>query len=258
MHQSRKLSVYERNQLLKYSLQETDLLTKGNLPVEYLTGFVDFAGLQLQVDSNVLIPRVETEELVEPIINFIKKNAQSLRYLEVGTGSGALSLAVLAALKNLPAIKLKKFMLTDVSVAALNLARKNLQKLFDESLQKQVSLLQSNLLAKIPSQTFDVIVSNLPYIPSKEIASLDSSVKDFEPHLALDGGETGFELIAAFLQQIIDRKFLATNGKIFLEVHESHDTAFIEEFYPEFLSHFQVRQIKDQFERQRFLILELL
>jgi len=67
----RKLTVYERNQLLKYSLKESDLVTKGNLPVEYLTGRVTFAGLELMLDRNVLIPRVESEELVDQVVDFV-------------------------------------------------------------------------------------------------------------------------------------------------------------------------------------------
>jgi len=258
MNKPRKLSVYERNQLLKYSLKESDLFSKGNLPVEYLTGFVNFAGLELRVDQNVLIPRVETEELVELIVGLIKKNNRPVKYLEVGTGSGAISLAVLAAVKNLRNLPINKFIMTDISEKALLLAKQNLQAHFTSTVASHVSFIQSDLLKKVTPQSFEVIVANLPYIPSGEMFKLDSSVKDFEPHIALEGGETGFELIAVFLQQILEGDYLASEGQIFLEVHESHTLKFITKFYQQFLNHFKIQEFKDQFLRQRFLLLTLL
>lgn len=258
MNKPRKLSVYERNQLLKYSLKENDLLSKGSLPVEYLTGIVNFAGIELRVDQNVLIPRVETEELVELIVGFIKKNNKPVKYLEVGTGSGAISLAVLAAVKNLRNLPIKKFVMTDISEEALLLAKQNLQAHFISTVASQVSFIHSDLLKKVMPQTFEVIVANLPYIPSGEMLKLDSSVKDFEPHIALEGGETGFEMIAVFLQQIIEGAYLSSEGQIFLEVHKSHTLEFITKFYRQFLDHFKIQEVKDQFSRQRFLLLTLL
>jgi release factor glutamine methyltransferase len=256
MHKPRKLSVYERNQLLKYSLKETDLLTKGNLPVEYLTGFVNFAGLDLRVSQNVLIPRVETEELADLIIEFIKKYDKPLRYLEVGVGSGAISAAVFSALQKESELQLKQALLTDVSSQALELAKQNLNTFLGEQVLQRVVFLQSDLLASIKPQVFEVIVANLPYIPSGEITKLDTSVKDFEPHLALDGGQTGFELIAKLLEQVVDGKYLAPAGRIFLEVHESHTKDFIKKRFSQLLHHFVIQEKKDQYSRQRFLILQ--
>ncbi len=258
MSAPRKLTIYERNQLLKYSLKESDLLTKGNLPVEYLTGYVNFCGLDVAVDANVLIPRVETEELVGYVLDFVKKLDKPLRYLEVGTGSGAISLAVFAALQKTRKSQPEKFIVSDVSPVALELAKKNFQSLFDLASLREIDFIVSDLLTEITPQAFDVIVANLPYIPSGAMESLDASVKDYEPALALDGGETGFELIARMLRQIMASDFLAFGGKIFLEVHETHTKEFVEQHFADINAKFTLEEIKDQFARQRFLVLQSL
>ena len=263
MSKSRILSIYERNQLLKYSYKETDLLTKGNLPVEYLTGFVNFAGLDLKVNPNVLIPRVETEELVALLAHFAQTeyaatSVEKFSYLEVGTGSGAISLAFFDFLlkqKKLFA-KLDQFIVSDVSPKALALAQENFVNLFTLTQLNKVNFVLSDLLSNVTLSKFDLIVANLPYIPSAEIAKLDSSVKDHEPHLALDGGQTGFELIAKFLEQIIAKSMLKQKGQIFLEVYESHTQEFVQQNFPLLWQHFFIQEIKDQFDRQRFLILQ--
>lgn len=254
----RKLTIYERNQLLKYSLKENDLLTKGNLPVEYLTGFVNFCGFDVKVDKNVLIPRVETEELVGHVLNFTQTLDKPLRYLEVGTGSGAISLAIFAALQKNRQPKLKKFMVSDVSLKALELTKKNFRSLFDLASLREINFVASDLLAAIAPQAFDVIVANLPYIPTGDMDSLDASVKDYEPSLALDGGETGFELIARLLEQIVAGGFLSVGGKIFLEVHETHTKDFVKQYFPDIFARFAFEEIRDQNARQRFLVLQSL
>jgi release factor glutamine methyltransferase len=256
MVKSRKLSVYEKNQLLKYSLKEADLFTKGELPVEYLTGFVNFAELELKVNQNVLIPRVETEELLDLMTAHALSLKEPISYLEIGTGSGAISLAFFNFLLKQNQILLKEFFSTDVSNKALILAKENFSRLFKEEFLTKVNFLESNLLEKVINQKFNLIVANLPYIPSNKINGLDQSVKDYEPILALDGGETGFELINNMLLQILNKNLLAKNAKVFLEVYEDHNLEFIKEKFPKIYEEFSIEEFKDQFERQRFLVLQ--
>ncbi|HPS40552.1 MAG TPA: HemK/PrmC family methyltransferase [Candidatus Woesebacteria bacterium] len=256
-----QLTVYEKNQLLQYGFQEVDLINQGELPVEYLTGFVNFANLTLKIKPNVLIPRVETEELVSLIIDFASDNLKTIRYLEVGTGSGAISLAFFAYLLQHKKLSLKKFILTDISPTALTLAKENFSRLFKEEMSHKVKFLESDLLAKFSNkrknqQQFNVIVANLPYIPSDQISALDCSVKNYEPCLALDGGSTGFELINQMLRQITAKNLLAKNGKIFLEVYPTHNLLFIQTYFPKIAQEFLIKEVQDQFAKQRFLILQ--
>ena len=252
----RKLSVYEKNQLLKHAKNEADFLLQDEMPVEYFTGKVEFRGLDLIVNKSVLIPRIETEELVDLLLSEFKKD-EEISYLEIGTGSGAISVAFLNSLEQQGLLKENdSFLLTDVSAKALEVAKRNLNNnLSLESLDK-VEFLNTNLTKGIENKGFDLIVANLPYIPSENVALLDQSVKDYEPILALDGGKTGFELIANFLKQISEKKLLAAKGKIFLEVDQSHKQSFLETKFPQILNQFKVRFIKDQFKRNRFLIIE--
>lgn len=256
MQQNRFLSVYEKNQLLKHGLKEQDLLNQGELPVEYLTGSVEFCSLTLKVNRNVLIPRVESEDLVGLISDFSISLKNNLSYLEVGTGSGAISLAFFAfLLKNNKIDQIDQFLISDISKEALALAKRNFNDLFSQQLMKQIKFLESNLLNGFRSNKFNLIVANLPYIPSSLIKNLDVSVRDYEPLLALDGGSTGFDLINQFLEQIINKNILTSEGKIFLEVHETHNLEFVRKYFPNIEKNFLVQEINDQFGRHRFLVL---
>lgn len=258
----RQLSVYEKQQLLRADLTESDLLSKKDLPVEYLTGQVDFANLSLKVNENVLIPRVETEELLELVIKEITylKN-DNLNVLELATGSGAISLALIEQIRDAQYFNKKWFFsLTDVSLPALELAQENYQHLLADKMDNEkisINFYQSDLLDELDkNKGYDLIVANLPYIPHDNIDQLDASVKNFEPHLALDGGPTGFELINRALKKIVEYKLLNPAGTIFLEVDLSHDQMFIKKNFPQLFNLFKITFIKDQFERNRFLVLK--
>lgn len=265
MAKSRQLSIYEKNQLLKYGLKEIDLINQGELPVEYLTGFVDFKDLTIKVNQNVLIPRVETEELVDLMTDSVSLNLKTISYLEIGTGSGAISLAFFDYLRRQKSLQqkkqqknflLKNLILTDVSITALTLAKENFLSLFNQELFPEVKFLQSNLLDQFSQDKFNIIVANLPYIPSQKINDLEKSVKDYEPLLALDGGRTGFELINKMLLQILHKNLLIKGGRIFLEVDQTHDLVFVQTYFPEIEENFFIQEFKDQFARQRFLVLQ--
>lgn len=161
------------------------------LPFQYAIGNADFYGVKIAVNQNVLIPRPETEELVEKAIDFVKEGAS---VLDLCTGSGAI--ATVIALKTGA-----KVIASDVSAPALDVARAN-------ALNNGVKIdfVLSDMFEKIEGK-FDVIVSNPPYIPSKDIETLDAKVKNFEPRLALDGAEDGlkyYRIIAKDLDEHLE------------------------------------------------------
>lgn len=221
----RILSPYECNHLLRHGIS-LELATTTESPVEYLSGWVDFCDLQLKVSPATLIPRIETEELVSLVLIDIEKNhsrAKHIAILDVGTGSGAIAIAVSHALTKLQ--QLHTITAIDISQEALVIARQNKELFADELLP--IEFVQSNLLEyctagqeKIPQ--VDYIIANLPYIPSERIPTLDASVVDFEPHLALDGGPAGLDLVARLLEQA--KEVLKPNGKVFMELDHTHTT----------------------------------
>ncbi len=162
-------------------------------PKAYEQGWIEFYKLKFAVNEDVLIPRPETELLIDEVLKFAEGKTQ-LKILDLGTGAGAIAIALA---KNLPKNAGHQITATEVSPEALEMAKKN-AKLNGAT---DIQFIVSDLLDKLDTP-FDVIVTNLPYIPSERIAYLDSSVKDFEPHVALDGGEDGFELYRKLFQQI--------------------------------------------------------
>ena len=178
-------------------------------PIQYVIGKTNFYGIDLVVDERVLIPRPETEGLVEAVLKDVKERfgsetIGSPRVLDLCTGSGCIAAAVAA---NLPDAKI---MATDISPKAFMVARHNL------SSYENVRVVRGDLFEAVAGEKFDYILSNPPYIPTKVIAGLQKEVKDFEPSLALDGGESGLDIIERILEEAAD--YLAENGKIFMEI----------------------------------------
>src|SRR3989344_6459932 len=173
-----------------------------NRPKQYTQGWVEFYKLKFKITPDVLIPRPETELLVDEVIRFLSnhperpKGVEGSPYtiLDIGTGSGNIAISIA---KNSRA----KISSADISLKALKVAKQNAKL---HGVEKRIFFLKSDLLSNIKSSP-DIIVTNLPYIPSERIPYLDSSVKDHEPHIALDGGEDGFELYRKLFKQI--RKF---------------------------------------------------
>lgn len=238
----RTFSAYERNHLLRSGF-DPDTLTDEEMPVEYLTGKVTFYQLEFRVSPAVLIPRVETEELVELVIETChqKTSENSLVIADVGTGSGAIGLSLATHLQA-QAIPFHLY-LSDISPEALHMAKANYQQLTP---QIPVTFLESDLLTSYPNHlTFDVMIANLPYIPTSRLSQLDVSVRDFEPWLALDGGTQGVEIIHTFLSQAKPR--LKPTGEIWLEVDETHTPELID---PQ--SEFEVTMFTDMLGNNRF------
>lgn len=170
------------------------------IPAQYRSGRVEFCGLEFFVDPRALIPRFETEFIVQKVLAWCQKNNLEHTYhiADIGTGSGIIAVAIAV---NFPKAKISA---TDISSAALSLARRNAKF---HNVEERISFLTGHLLSPIhPSP--DIIAANLPYIASRQIAHLDPSVRDFEPHLALDGGRDGFDLYRQLLDQIasLDQK----------------------------------------------------
>ena len=208
-------------------------------PVAYLVGVKEFYSIPFAVDSGALIPRPETEQLVLETIEHFKKQGwrtgsdgvrrrsaeseengdapraseeRELKICDVGVGSGCVSVALA---KNIPAARVVAL---DISPEALEIARKNVESL---GLSDRVELRQSDLFAAIPAdlpeeERFDAIVSNPPYVSESEYATLDPTVRDFEPKIALVGGPTGAEIAVELARQAPDR--LKLGGRFALEL----------------------------------------
>jgi|LSQX01.3.fsa_nt_gb release factor glutamine methyltransferase len=181
-------------------------------PIHYILGETEFYGLKLKVDPSVLIPRPETEELVEWVLFDINMlDNQAVRVLDIGTGSGAIAIAIKS--KN-PKIEVSGM---DISTEALKNAEENV-KLNNV----EVDFIEDNILTpKSYNQKWDVIVSNPPYIPIDEKSIIDKQVVDFEPHVALFSPSEKpllfFHKIAAFAIS-----HLAPQGNIYFETHKDH------------------------------------
>ncbi len=158
-------------------------------PLQHILGTVQFHGLELAVSRDALIPRPETELLVEQAVKWIQERAGRapgpVQVLDFGTGSGCIALAIAAAS---PSAVVRAM---DVSAAALAVARANAGRL---GLEARVEFIEGSNLAACPAEArFDLVVSNPPYIASAEIATLQPEVRDHDPRLALDGGADGLD-----------------------------------------------------------------
>jgi len=175
-------------------------------PLQHLTGSVEFCGYEFKCDERGLVPRPETEQLVELIL--AKEWPQGVRILDMGTGSGVIGLSLAGKLAD---DLVANIVLADLSGNALALAEENRQRL--EIKKEQVDFLQSDLFASI-SGAFDLIVANLPYISVDDMQKLSREVQ-CDPELALAGGQKGTELMQRFLVEC--QEYLNSGGKIAME-----------------------------------------
>lgn len=177
-------------------------------PVAYLIGEWEFYGLPLDISESVLIPRTDTEVLAEQAIAYVK-TLEKPRVLDLCAGSGCVGLAVAAHAEK------SMVVLGELSEGAIRVCRQNIRR---NGLTARVVACQVDALSK-PSVNlgeFDCIVCNPPYIPHDDIAGLDVSVRDYEPHLALDGGEDGLDFYRAVCDKW--RQSLRTGGRLYFEV----------------------------------------
>ncbi|MBI1827209.1 MAG: peptide chain release factor N(5)-glutamine methyltransferase [Planctomycetes bacterium] len=194
-------------------------------PIAYLVGEKEFFSLPFHVSRDVLIPRPETEALVEAVADYCQQaKFERPRILDVGTGSGCI---IIAILKGLPAAT---GVASDISAAALEIARKNAHR---HQVVGRLQLIEADGLSfgakdggGPPSAKFDVIVSNPPYIPAAEVASLKPEVREFEPPIALTDGSDGLSFYRHLATDAPD--VLTPNGHLFVEVADGRAAAVIE------------------------------
>ena len=212
---------------------------KNHQPAQYILGYEDFHGLRFQVDERVLIPRPETEELVDLVL---KENSKAdLRVLDIGTGSGAIAISLKSARPDWQVTA------SDISQGALQLAEEN-------SKLNQVSLdfVESDVFGQITG-TFDVIISNPPYIAYGDKDEVGMNVLASEPHLALFADEDGF----AIYRQIIEGagEHLSENGKLYFEIgYKQGDglRALLSKHFPQK----RVRVLEDIFGKDRKVVMD--
>ena len=194
---------------LEQAQRYTDLIARrvAHEPVAYLVERREFYGIELTVNRHVLIPRPETEMLVDAVLDYVAERSPAvLTIADVGTGSGAIALAIAA---NAPEVKLYA---TDISPRALAVAQANVTSL---DRRGQVLLLPGDLLSPLPER-IDVVVANLPYISSTAYRSLEPGVRVYEPQLALEAGPAGLDAIARLLGQL--PVYLRAEGLVVLEI----------------------------------------
>ena len=181
------------------------LRRKQHEPLSYITKRKEFWSLDFNVSNNVLIPRPETEIIVEQVVRRFKGKG-SLNILDVGTGSGCILLSILKELKSSCGVGIDK------SFKALTIAKKNSRKL---NLLQRAKFIHCDV-DNFNFGNYDVVVSNPPYICSRRIGCLGEDIKGFEPRIALDGGSSGLETIAKVI--IKAKKILKTRGHLFMEI----------------------------------------
>ena len=210
----RDLPLYASDQVEEKVLELTDRRLQGE-PVAYIIGEWEFYGLSLDVSREVLIPRMDTEVLAEQAILAARAAGEGCRVLDLCAGSGCVGLAVAA---NVPGCKV---VLADISEGALRICRQNVRRC---GLNDQVICLSAD--AKLPPLPalwdFDVIACNPPYIPSADILTLDPSVKNYEPHEALDGGEDGLDFYRTVASKW--KGALRLGGRLIFEVGMGQST----------------------------------
>lgn len=176
-------------------------------PVSHIINHREFYGLDFFVSGDVLDPRPDSESLIELVIKIFPHKNHQFSFLELGVGSGCLSIALLKNFPNAFAMGV------DISAKAIAIAQKNAQ---NQQVQNRFNLQQSDLFIKIAPQKFDLIISNPPYIPTQEIEKLADDVRLFEPRLALDGGVDGLNFYRKISQEVIE--FLKPQGFVVVEI----------------------------------------
>jgi len=189
----RDMGLYTSDEVVRKVSEMVERRLTGE-PVAYITGSWEFYGLPLMITKDVLIPRNDTEVLVETAITALKGRKMDARVIDLCTGSGCIGCAIA---KELPATHV---VLADNSRAALSVAKQNVQR---NRLNPRVTCVELDALATPPMMlgSFDVMTCNPPYIPKADLETLDCSVKDYEPLAALDGGEDGLTFYRAILQK---------------------------------------------------------
>lgn len=213
-------------------------------PVGYVVGNQSFMGWTFISDERALIPRPETEQLVEELVRDIRSaKLQDGNFLEIGTGAGPIAIALKKYFPN------STVTATDISEEALSLAEENAKRL-----KVDVNFLQSNLFENVdPKKKYDVIVANLPYVPTQKLQFVSDQILDWEPMIAIEAGEDGMLYITPFLEQV--GKFLKKDGLVAIEFWHTHGDA-VKDLAEKYLPNYEVDVRKDLagFDRYAFFL----
>jgi release factor glutamine methyltransferase len=205
----------------------------------YLLGWWEFYGRRFQVDPTVLIPRPETESLVDRVLGYLRRHPERQAVVDIGTGSGCIAVSLAAESPHCRVLAI------DISGAALRLARANARS---QRVENRVSLLQADLLTAARG-TWDVIVANLPYIPSARLGTIQTA--DREPRLALDGGKDGLTSLRRLATSL--PQTLRVGGLAALEIDEGQGAVLAGEIHA-LLPDASVTVESDLAGRERFLL----
>ncbi len=224
------------------SILETQLNRLVNSePLPYVLGCWEFFGREFELTPNVLIPRPETELLVEQTLDWLRAHPGRRLACDVGTGSGCIAVSLAASIPDLHVLAI------DISIEALQVARQNA---FHHNVATRIDFLRNDLLAGVDSH-FDLICANLPYIPSSDLQQL--AVFRHEPSLALDGGPDGLALIRHLLAQAPER--LLPGGLLLMEIEARQGPAVIDLAKRAFPGS-SIRLLQDLSGRDRLLVVE--
>ena len=210
-----------------------------HIPAQYIIGHAEFFGMQLKVDERVLIPRPETEELVELILS--ENPEKNLKVIDIGTGSGAIALALA---KNRPDWSVTA---TDISQDALELATENAKRQ-----DIDLTFIRTDCFSEISSK-YDIIVSNPPYISREDQEEVGLNVLHSEPHLALFADEDGLAIYRRIAEDSKD--YINDGGKIYLEIGYKQGQS-VPALFMENLPEKRVRTLKDQFGQDRMVVID--
>ncbi len=231
---------------IKKSVSETDIFNRlhNEEPWEYIREGVEFCENTFKVNKNTLIPRIETEQLVYESKKLIEKH-KIKNVIDVGTGTGCI---IISLAKYLGDKTNYSFYATDISSEALKIAKQNEVHILKE---KVIKWSKTNLIEKLPTLSKEtILIANLPYIPTKQYENLDNSVIQYEPRIALDGGENGLEYYDNLFHQIINKNLRIKY--LFFETEESNFNQakkLVKKYFP----NSKVVGLRDCFNRKRFL-----